>query len=568
MKRVNQKMLRAFTYVFLLIGLQQFSLNTVAGQTTITVYDDERPTEISGDLTPSMITTTVNLLAYFDESTSGGVCDITNGEGVCNVANTDGVNLDMGCTVGIDGDTLDCALDIVRGSDHFKPYTIDCERDGQNGKGTCTITHDSEQLEAMVQSIAIPNSNISNLANSFLSCLQGAVGGAEAMCSQLLQAFDAGGSDERVMQILSSLAPLNPEATSDLGRDNLRNTTSVVLSRLGQIRTNTTMASNVSAPLFFANNEWLSAGTRLAANDSLASDVTPGTVSTSISDFGKLGFFINLNATDGKYRGGSLSSNSNFTSTMLTLGFDYRVRDDLVTGLAFNVGQSKTKYKSTVKGKLDADSFSFIIYNSFYKDSWYFDSSLTIGGDTFKQERSPLGFTNRYDAEFHSMQYNLSLAAGYDFYVQGFGLTPFVQLDVGQLHIDGYKEKDNCVGGCGVALAMDKQKRDIGSLNIGGRFRYIATTSKGVFIPNLTLTAVNDFQNDAQVVTGRFIGLNSNTNGFAIMSEKSDSDYFIIAAGFSMQLKNGNAGFFNLESLQGYDNLDQMRVTLGWRWEL
>lgn len=558
MKRVNQKMLRVLTAVVLMLGLQQFPLDAVAAQvTTITVYGDETPPRVEGNVTLSMIETATSIINNF-------------ADGPLSISNSEDVQLNMQCLFEDSSQTsLHCGLEIERGGETFAPYTIDCTQDGtSNIAGQCTITHDDEMFKEIMQGVqGVNNSNLSGIGASFLSCLQGATGSAQARCAELIDALNDS-VDGRVVQILNSLAPLNPEATSDLGRDNLRNTTSVVLSRLGQIRTNTTMASNVSTQMFFANNEWLSAGTRLAANDSLASDVTPGTISTSISDFGKLGFFINLNATDGKYRGGSLSSNSNFTSTMLTLGFDYRVRDDLVTGLAFNVGQSKTKYKSTVKGKLDADSFSFIIYNSFYKDSWYFDSSLTIGGDTFKQERSPLGFANRYDAEFHSMQYNLSLAAGYDFYVQGFGLTPFVQLDVGQLHIDGYKEKDNCVGGCGVALAMDKQKRDIGSLNIGGRFRYIATTSKGVFIPSLTLTGVNDFQNDAQVVTGRFIGLNSNTNGFAIMSEKSDSDYFIIAAGFSMQLKNGNSGFFNLESLQGYDNLDQMRVTLGWRWEL
>ena len=559
MHSINQKALHAFAAILLLLGLQQFSSNAVADQVvTISVVDGE--VSADGDISLKLIETAGDIVdAIIDGVVAGGTY---------NISSSGSEPIDLVCEAPTDPDYLDCAVNILRNDISFQPLTMHCERDtsSQSGGGICTLTHKTGQIEEMIEGLSIANNNISNIANSFLSCLQGAIGGAEAMCSQLITALGAN-DDQKVMQIINSLAPLNPEATSDLARDNLRNSTSVVLSRLGQIRTDTTMASNVSTQMFFANNEWLHAGARLAANDSLASDVTPGTVSTSISDFGKLGFFINVNATDGKYKGGSLSSNSDFTSTMLTLGFDYRVRDDLVTGLAFNIGQSKTKYKSTINGKLDAENYSLIVYNSFYKESWYFDSSLTIGGDTYKQNRDPIGFSNSYSAEFHSMQYNLSLAAGYDFYVQGFGLTPFAQIDLGRLHIDGYKEKDNCVGGCGVALAMDKHKRDIGSFNVGGRFRYIFTTSKGVFIPNLTLTAVSDFKNDAQVVTGRFIGLNR-ASGFEIMSEKSDSDYFIVATGFSMQLKNGNSGFFNLESLQGYDNLDQMRVTLGWRWEL
>ena len=104
------------------------------------------------------------------------------------------------------------------------------------------------------------------------------------------------------------------------------------------------------------------------------------------------------------------------------------------------------------------------------------------------------------------------------------------------------------------------------SFNLGARFRYIATTNHGVFIPTLSLTAVNDFKYDAQVVTGRFVGVADSQ--FNVAANKNDKDYFVIGAGFSFQLKNGNSGFVNLESLQGYSNLDQNRLTLGWRWEL
>lgn len=574
MSNFNLKAFRVLLAVLLSFGLQQLSLGVIAAEestsATITVYKDARDPSFSGGVTPSMINTTVKLASYLDkafdkENGSEGVCTENSGSLICNIASTKNVELNMTCSEEAPGKSLACHI----GGPERPLYSIGCGLNDKESEASCTIRQDAGEAKRLIDGLGIANGNVNRLANTFMSCLQGSFGSAEASCGELASALNADDKN-RAIDILNALAPLNPEVTSDLARDNLRNSTSVVLSRLGQIRTDTTIASNVRSQMFLANNEWLHAGTRLAANDSLASDVTPGTISTSISDFGKLGFFINVNATDGKYKNGSLSSSSDFTSTMLTLGFDYRVRDDLVTGLAFNLGQSKTKYKSTVKGELQADNYSFIVYNSFYKHNWYFDSSLTIGGDTYNQKRDPLGINNSFDAEYHSMQYSLSFAVGYDFYVQGFGLTPFMQLDVGQLHIDGYTEKEkqlNCIGNCGVALAMDKQKRDIGSFNVGGRFRYIFTTSKGVFIPNLTLTAVSDFKNDAQVVTGRFIGLNR-ASGFEIMSEKSDSDYFIVATGFSMQLKNGNSGFFNLESLQGYDNLDQMRVTLGWRWEL
>lgn len=563
MKGVSKKWLRTFGAVFVLLSLQQLSVNAIAGSTvTVTVGEDGEVKSV-GSVTPSMIQITKDILFAIDDIQYSESCESTNDGVVCNIANTPDVRMDLACGAVDDG--LNCQLKPFIDDDYPPLMEVDCKKSGTNG-GSCTITHNDQALKALVADKGIVNPNVLNIAESFLNCTQGAFGDAEATCSQLINAQDI----ETVVRILNALAPLNPEAPANLMRDNLRNSTSVIFQRLGQVRANSdNVASNVSAQqLFFANNEWLEAGTRLAANDSLASDVTPGTVSTSISDFGKLGFFLNLNATDGKYKNGSLSSKSDFSSTLLTLGFDYRVRDDLVTGLAFNVGQSKTKYKATVNGTMDAENYSLIVYNSYYKSNWYFDSSLTLGGDTYKQKRDP-GLGNSFEAEYHSRQYNISLAGGYDFYVQGFGLTPFMQLDFGQLHVDGYTEKAKNSSGGGAPLAISKHKRDIGSFSAGGRFRYIFTTSKGVFIPNLTLTAVSDFKNDAQTITGRIVGLNRNGHDeFKVMAEKSDSDYFIVAAGFSMQLKNGNAGFLNLESLQGYDNLDQMRVTLGWRWEI
>src|SRR5690554_327224 len=484
MTGVSKKWLRTFGAVFVLLSLQQLSVNAIAGSTVIVTVGEDGEVTSAGSVTLSMINVTTKLLGYFGDNPE--VCyqgEERNGV-VCNIANTDNVKLEMGCEIG--DSSLDCALEVNREGQEIplRPYEISCEKD-EAGGGSCTITSDDEGVSEIIDGMAITNSNIANIANSFLSCFQGAVGSAEATCSALFNALNEN-NDEKAIQILNSLVPLNPEVTADLARDNLRNTTSVVLSRLGQIRTNTTMASNVSTQLFFVNNQWLQSGARLAANDSLASDVTPGTVSTSISDFGKLGFFINLNATDGKYKDGSLSSKSDFSSTLLTLGFDYRVRDDLVTGLAFNVGQSKTKYKATVNGTMDAENYSLIVYNSYYKSNWYFDSSLTLGGDTYKQKRDP-GLGNSFEAEYHSRQYNISLAGGYDFYVQGFGLTPFMQLDFGQLHVDGYTEKAKNSSGGGAPLAISKHKRDIGSFSAGGRFRYIFTTSKGVFIPNLSL---------------------------------------------------------------------------------
>lgn len=531
---------------------------------TISANGDTDNARWDGNLTPSLLRTAGTIAAFMTSPDSSEQCDPTSN--TCNIGGTSENPLSLQCTG--PGDQMDCYIPSF-GSSDVEPFRMSCSLtdDQQIGAAVqCEVTLNRGAIEASLPA-ELQGTNFGSLATSFLNCMYGSFGNAASMCSQIMDALSNSDHDY-AMQLIMALAPLNPETAGNLTREGIRNGTSTIFNRISQLRTNNTQVSNTSSQLYFANNQFLAAGTQLAANDSLASDATPASVSTNISDFGKLGIFVNLNVTDGKYKDGSLASSSDFTSSMLTLGVDYRVRNDLVTGLAFNIGQSKTDYKSDVNGELSADSYSFIIYNSFYRNNWYFDTSLTIGGDTYNQERNPAVLGNSFEAEYHSMQYNLAATFGYDFIFNAFSIAPFAQITAGRVEIDGYTEKAKNPLAPGVALNMDDQNRDIGMLNVGSHFRYVFTTQHGVFIPVITLSAVNDFQNDAQVVTGRFVGITDNSAAFGIRSEKSDANYFIVGAGFSFQLKNGNAGFINLETLQGYENLDQNRFTFGWRWEI
>lgn len=526
--------------------------------------NSDLPPYSEGEITPSMIRTAQTIAGFMTSPDSAANCNVD--DNTCNISNNPEAPIILTCSDN-GGDMMRCYMP---SNTYEPPFAVDCQlHQGQQSgdeEVLCTITSNRTAASEMLPEYGLQN-NFGSVANTFLNCMYGSFGGAEAMCSQVINALNNGDTDLAI-SLLQSLAPLNPETAGNLTRDGMRNGNNVVLNRIAQLRNGTASNPAPKQSLYFTANQWLEAGARIAADNSIANDATPTSVSTNISDFGKLGIFINLNSTDGRYKDGSLASRSDFNSNMLTLGVDYRVRDDLVTGLAFNIGQSKTKYKSDVNGELTAESYSFIVYNSFYKNNWYFDTAITFGGDSYEQVRDPVILANSFDAAFNSMQYNLSATAGYDFVINAFSIAPFVQLNIGRVEVDGYNEKARDPFAAGVALSMDDQSRDIGMLNAGAHFRYVFTTNHGVFIPVLTLSAINDFENDAQVVTGRFIGITDPNAVFSIRSEESDSSYFIVGAGLSFQLKNGNAGFINLESVQGYSNLEQTRFTFGWRWEL
>ena len=490
-----------------------------------------------------------------------------NNELICNIGSGDHpVNLK--CVPDENNDSVSCSLSQVENA-----YSIDCSKDTTDNSGQCTINSDTGALLAAIDDDLLKSlpGNTSSILNSFLSCVNGnSFGSANSTCNQLLAAIQDSEWGE-VEALVFSILPLSPETAITLSGNHLHGAASAIQQRLSRLRHGHVAVDTSQSQLFFDQGQWHEAGTRLASNANAANDASQQNLvaERNISEFGKLGFFVNASVTRGKYRQGSLVD-SDFDSAVLTLGFDYRTSENMVNGFALNTGQSKADYDADISGKLEADSYSFIVYNSYYYNNWYIDTALTVGGANYDQLRNPATADNSFETSFHGRHHSLSGAVGYDFIHQRFNVSPYAQLTLGRMKIDSYREREtnpDCVGLCGAALNIDSQAHDIGMLHLGTQMRYVFTTSRGVFIPVLTLAAVNDFENDMQTVTGRFVGI-TNDSDFAIKTENMDSSYFVIGTGMSFQLKNGNAGFINLESVESYSYLDQYRLTMGWRWEL
>jgi outer membrane autotransporter protein len=368
------------------------------------------------------------------------------------------------------------------------------------------------------------------------------------------------------------LQPLNPDAPSDLNASNIRLSLNTIQQRLFRLRTGMAANDSLQQKSYYVNNEWHEAGTLFAGNDGVASDATGTvTVDKNISEYGKLGVFINAAVMKASQTNSDVELKSDAGSSVLTIGTDYRFMDNLIGGLAFNITRSSTDFDDQyTSGSLDSDGYALLLYGSYYVKNWFFDASLTMGGEQYQQQRTPAAaLGNAYDANFHGSQYSVSGTAGYDFAIQSFTITPFTQLTIGSIDTDGYRETAaNPLLPKAAPLGIDQHTKDIGNLNIGSHFRYIVNTNRGVFIPGISLTAVNDFENDAQVITGFFVANANDRDSFALKTNAVDSSYFVVALGFSFQLKGGNSGFVNVETVEGYENLDQQRLTAGWRWEI
>jgi len=569
--------LRAISLTLLLSALSSLSFAAINNLEISCPLNTEGERECSfseGGLTASShLVDLLNDMILFVEGSSanaGSYCQSTQttagASGFTHVCNLNDINdptsevVRMGCST--NGEQASCNL-INNSGDIQEGLAIACDR----ANSSCTITTNTDAMMEDMQASVDMSDNMKEMAESLLSCVaQNTFGGMKAVCDSILSDLNNGDANAAMEKIIA-MQPINPDTAIEKSLDKMMNTINAVSNRLSFLRhlVNVGGASSASANQIYYNGNFYNSGDMLADNGQLSSDVLKSNVSTGIQDFGRLSLYLNGSVTDGEYEAGAGLAND-ISSTVLVLGMDYRLDNNQVAGLAFNYGQDKTEFnKNTLlEGEVSADSFSLTAYYSYFKESWYVDSTLTLGGGNYDQERSPgLNLSDKLSATYHGQQTVASIAGGWQFYFNQYNLTPFAELTLGQLKTDRYKES-----GGAAAIIMDAQKRDIGTLQMGARLSAAFNTQRAVILPELSLRLVNDFEDESQALTGRWVGSTASGNDFTWNSDAPDSSYAVASVGLSFQLAHGNSGFLTLESIEGYDRLTQQRVSAGWRWEI
>ena len=552
------------------------------------IYNLEECEVIEGRVTnTSIIDLSADLLDLLDKdpqtdfSSASSDCSIVNGEISCKVGT---FNLDMNCEVSTNTSgqrEINCGLKTNPQAPAIPEafFTMGCNE----ATGQCTVSSNSDILSDLLDS-GIPGNgrgdNLGAIADSLLSCVsRNTFTSFQNICDKIIGTLQQPGGADLVLAFIESIQPLNPDASTDTSITTIRQALTNLGQRLRNIRTGGAVASNHQPLRYFDGQQWLQAGDLVASNSAAASDAREIEASSKISDYGRLSLFINGAAIATDQSGDDVETGSETDSTILTLGVDYRFTDQLVAGLAFNLGHSDTDFDVTGyrDGSLDTDSHMFTLFGTYYTNQWFIDGSFSLGGDSYEQERQYecnstsgagclISGKGVAEANYHSSQTIFSISSGYDWSYKSFSITPYAQYLIGQVDVDSYSErsKDSAI----LAIEIDEQTKDISTLNLGANFQYVIATSRGVVIPSASLQMVQEFEDDTQFITGRFVGNKSNGSDFRLTTNEVDSSYALVGIGCSLQLKNGQAGFINIQTAEGYENIDQTRLTLGWRWEI
>jgi uncharacterized protein with beta-barrel porin domain/C1A family cysteine protease len=210
----------------------------------------------------------------------------------------------------------------------------------------------------------------------------------------------------------------------------------------------------------------------------------------------------------------------NESMTGLVLGLDYRIGDNLTTGLAGSyttqsLDQEDGSGSSTIK------TFRGYVYGLWDENpeakGWYLATALGMGAIRFDTDRD-IAFLNREAESDHSGQdYSLLATTGYDMETGNWTIRPSLNLEYVFLHEEGYDESDAGDMNLHISSHDSHSLQSALGVSIARRCRM----KQAVIIPEVRLAWTHEFLPEQDDLTSRFLAAGP---GFDIPSRDIPKD--------------------------------------------
>jgi len=306
-----------------------------------------------------------------------------------------------------------------------------------------------------------------------------------------------------------------------------------------------------------------------------ASGVTPS----------RWGFFMNGSLRRGSQDASIYETGFDFRNSGFTAGADYRLRDDLVVGLAFGHSNGNTIFTDGT-GRLDSRGNSISLYGTYYHDELYVDAIGTFGHVGYGATRmtswsidqnstsSPTncaGVECRIDmtGSTGARQLAFGTNVGYGFHYRALTFGPDAALDYTRLDVNAFTEGDP--SNTGMALAFGRQTGESLLLKAGGHLSYAINTRFFVLLPDARAHYVHEFKDDQRAVAAHFVDdpsagtANAPVSDFVIFTDRPKRSYFDWAAGISAQFPYGVSAFVDYNAVAGESYIHTHEFAFGVR---
>jgi outer membrane autotransporter protein len=229
------------------------------------------------------------------------------------------------------------------------------------------------------------------------------------------------------------------------------------------------------------------------------------------------------------------------------------------------------------------------LYGTYYVKNFYIDAigtyaqrdyttvrNLRYSVPKFAQDPTPSPVTNvnqSFVGDPGARDYDLFVGVGYNYYRQGFNLTPYLNVRYIDSQIDGYTERNqnpNTNSGFGLPLAVEEQSITSFTSRLGGQLAYAVATQAGVLTPYVRFDWEHEFKNNERTFQARFASVGPQYDGanvIGITTDAPDQDYFNLGLGMSATFPRGVMAYIDYATLLGLADTTAHRLAAGIRYE-
>ena len=417
--------------------------------------------------------------------------------------------------------------------------------------------------------IVLERDYAANLRNRGFSANQQAVGdmlnsvantaaGLSGDLNAVLTSIDNLAGDRQVAAALDQLASRGDASAAVTSQNDSRLQIANIANRLQDLRSGVQGLSIRGLNLMIEENEDLNRHGRpvlLAFNGS----GLPAEFTLPASE--KWGIFATGSATAGKYKNSSASSDTSFRGAGLTVGTDYRFTGEFAAGIM--LGYSRTRSDLDELGsRASLNAFQVGLYGTYYDRRGFFCDALGgygwNGADKDRRIVYP-GVDRTATSDQNGQTWTLSGAAGWDFHLNNWILTPKIALDYIRLNTDDYTES----GAGSLNLQVNGESSRLFLGQIGGSVAYVFPLERGTIMPRLWAMYGREFDPDDQVGTTARLAMGS--AAFTTYTIPPDRGFLNLGGGITAGLSPRTTLYLNVGGQVGQSNYSSYYLDIGFR---
>ncbi|MGA9753682.1 MAG: autotransporter domain-containing protein [Desulfobaccales bacterium] len=276
---------------------------------------------------------------------------------------------------------------------------------------------------------------------------------------------------------------------------------------------------------------------------------------------GHWGLYMDGGAAFGSQTSSLNQTGYNFTLGGFTAGADYRLRDNLLVGLATGYSNTSAGFYGS-GGSVNTNTIPFNAYAAYFPGSLYAYGSLGYALNLFDLKRGiSFGDISRTASSSSTgNQFNLYGETGYDVRMSRFILTPSATLAYSALWLGGFTEQD--AGSLNLKIAS--QTADSLQTGIGGRLTVPLQAGSVKVVPQGYAFYQHEFANGSRNLNA---SLSQGSSTFNFQTDATKRNYALVGASITAGLRKNLYAQVNFNAEVGRTGSTGQAINAGLRWE-